>query len=303
MSVRRVIQEIHHRSLWQVLLIYLGGSYVAIQAVDLIALHLALPTWIPTLAIVLAVVGLPIVLATAFVQEAPAASPDTAEAAPAGHRAATVAPTTPIEPAAGPAPRLRRLLTWRNALVGAVGALALWGIGAAAYLAFSGGKEPAEPKIGSIAVLPLDDLSADSAHGYFADAMTEELITELAQVKELLVMSRTAVMRYREHPVPVREVAHDLGVDAVIEGSVVGGRTRRPGLRPGRLPPGLGRIRPRVPNCPRARSQRQLLPLGVWPSAASDGTVRQGRAVSPAGSRARPAIAAPPRAALLCTGV
>jgi eukaryotic-like serine/threonine-protein kinase len=76
------------------------------------------------------------------------------------------------------------------------------------------------PKFESIAVLPLANLSADPAQEYFADGMTEELTTELAQISGLRVISRTSTMRYKGSKKPLPEIAKELGVDAVIEGSV-----------------------------------------------------------------------------------
>ena len=76
-------------------------------------------------------------------------------------------------------------------------------------------------RIRSLAVLPLDDHSADSRGEYFADSMTEALITSLAKIRALRVISRTSVMRYRGGCQPLPEIAHELNVDAVIEGSVM----------------------------------------------------------------------------------
>ncbi|NIM48354.1 MAG: hypothetical protein GTO22_03700, partial [Gemmatimonadales bacterium] len=67
--LKRLIHEIHRRSLWQVLLIYCGAALVAYQAVQALTEGLGLPQWFPAFAIVLFIVGLPIVLATAFVHE------------------------------------------------------------------------------------------------------------------------------------------------------------------------------------------------------------------------------------------
>ncbi len=67
--LKRLISEIHYRSLWQVLLIYVGGALVAYQAVQALTEGLGLPQWFPAFAIVLFIIGLPIVLATAFVHE------------------------------------------------------------------------------------------------------------------------------------------------------------------------------------------------------------------------------------------
>jgi len=79
------------------------------------------------------------------------------------------------------------------------------------------------PVIKSIAVLPLQNLSGDPAQEYFADGMTEALITNLAQIRALKVISRTSVMSFKgkQKPLPpLPEIARELGVEGVIEGSV-----------------------------------------------------------------------------------
>lgn len=82
--------------------------------------------------------------------------------------------------------------------------------------------------IRSIAVLPLENLSGNPAQDYFADGMTDELITELARTKGLRVISRTSVMQYKGVHRPLKDIARELGVDGILEGSVVdaGGRVR-----------------------------------------------------------------------------
>jgi serine/threonine protein kinase/Flp pilus assembly protein TadD len=77
------------------------------------------------------------------------------------------------------------------------------------------------PRIESLAVLPLDNLSGDASQEYFADGMTEALISNLAQVGALRVISRTSVMQYKGTRKKVKEIAKELdNVDAVVEGSV-----------------------------------------------------------------------------------
>jgi TolB-like protein/DNA-binding winged helix-turn-helix (wHTH) protein/Flp pilus assembly protein TadD len=76
------------------------------------------------------------------------------------------------------------------------------------------------PAIRSLAVLPLENLSEDSSQDYFADGMTDALITRLAQISTLRVISRTSVMTYKNVHRPLAEIARDLNVDAVVEGSV-----------------------------------------------------------------------------------
>src|SRR5262245_13627038 len=82
------------------------------------------------------------------------------------------------------------------------------------------GTTAARPEIKSLAVLPLENLSGDPAQEYFADGMTEALISNLTQVRALRVISRTSVMRFKGSRKPLAEIARELNVDAVIEGSV-----------------------------------------------------------------------------------
>ncbi len=124
---------------------------------------------------------------------------------------------------AAPAPT-----TWRGKrLVLAAGAAAV--VLAALFLAFNvGGTRNrllscgGPPRIESIAVLPLENLSGDSSQEYFADGMTEALITELSQLSGLKkVTSRTSVMQFKQKNRSTPEIAKMLGVDAIIEGSVL----------------------------------------------------------------------------------
>jgi TolB-like protein/DNA-binding winged helix-turn-helix (wHTH) protein len=77
------------------------------------------------------------------------------------------------------------------------------------------------PGIRSIAVLPLQNLSGDPTQEYFADAMTEELITELSRIRALKVISRTSATRFKKTDKPLPEIARELGVDGIVEGSVL----------------------------------------------------------------------------------
>ncbi|HVI06834.1 MAG TPA: winged helix-turn-helix domain-containing protein, partial [Candidatus Binatia bacterium] len=75
--------------------------------------------------------------------------------------------------------------------------------------------------IRSVAVLPLQNLSNDPTQEYFVDGMTDELITDLAQIRELKVVSKTSIMQYKGTRVPLPQIGRQLGVDAVVEGSVL----------------------------------------------------------------------------------
>jgi TolB-like protein/DNA-binding winged helix-turn-helix (wHTH) protein/Tfp pilus assembly protein PilF len=88
-----------------------------------------------------------------------------------------------------------------------------------AWLFRSGGRAPAG--IRSLAVLPLESLSGDASQNYFADGMTDELITDLAQISALRVISRTSVMAYKGARKPLPQIARELNVDAMVEGTVL----------------------------------------------------------------------------------
>ncbi len=104
-------------------------------------------------------------------------------------------------------------------------AWSLFGFGLALVLAASLSwilypRSYSSPVIRSLAVLPLDNLSGDPSQDYFAEGMTDELITRLAQISALRVISRTSVMAYENARKPLPEIARELNVDAVVEGSV-----------------------------------------------------------------------------------
>jgi TolB-like protein/DNA-binding winged helix-turn-helix (wHTH) protein/Tfp pilus assembly protein PilF len=79
----------------------------------------------------------------------------------------------------------------------------------------------AAPRPNSIAVLPLSNLSGDPSEEFFADGMTDQLITDLAKVGSLRVISRTSVLRYKGTKKGLPEIARELNVDAIVEGSVL----------------------------------------------------------------------------------
>jgi TolB-like protein/DNA-binding winged helix-turn-helix (wHTH) protein/Flp pilus assembly protein TadD len=79
----------------------------------------------------------------------------------------------------------------------------------------------AAPRLNSIAVLPLSNLSGDPSEEFFADGMTDQLITDLAKVGSLRVVSRTSVIRYKGTKKGLPEIARELNVDAIVEGSVI----------------------------------------------------------------------------------
>ena len=139
---------------------------------------------------------------------------------------AAQASTVPIDKPAEAAPRMRNAgFGSRRARIIAVavaGGLALLPV--AWYLAAQGQRTAARTissKIKSLAVLPLENLSGDPAQEYFADGMTDALITNLAKIGDLRVISRTSAMHYRGTRTRVPEIGRELNVDTVIEGTVL----------------------------------------------------------------------------------
>jgi len=115
-----------------------------------------------------------------------------------------------------PSPPMRRL--WIPLVAG----VAIFAIGLAINVAgfrdrLLGRRTPAQ--INSLAVIPLENLSGDKNEDYFADGMTDELITDLAKNSNLRVISRTSVMRYKNTRKSLPEIGRELGVDAIIEGT------------------------------------------------------------------------------------
>jgi hypothetical protein len=110
--LKHLTQEIHRRSLWQVLGIYLGGAWVALQGIEALVSVLGPPEWVPGFALVMLILGLPIVPATAFVQEGVGA----------GEAASEALATSEAEGAATPGDvdGLHLVLTWRNVILGGV---------------------------------------------------------------------------------------------------------------------------------------------------------------------------------------
>jgi TolB-like protein len=113
---------------------------------------------------------------------------------------------------------LRRTFVVSACLLLAVGLVGVIGYGG--FKRFSRSSS-LEPETHSIAILPLENLSGDPRQEYFADAMTEELIADLGQVAALRVISRTSAMTYKNTKKTLPEIARELGVDTVVEGSVV----------------------------------------------------------------------------------
>ncbi len=217
--------------------VYLGASYVALEVVGLFVEQLGLPEWVFIGTVALLLIGLPIVLATAFVQKGWRSTPQSETPSSlieqSGERRTGGKPT-------GAAAGVRGLLSWRNAILGGVSAFALWGVIAAGWLlphrssADPGGALPAETasSTAAIAVLPFAYQGAEE-FGYLGEGIVDLLSTKLDGAGELRSVDPRAVLSFvsREQmssldPVSGRRVAESFAAGRFVLGSIVeaGGR-------------------------------------------------------------------------------
>jgi TolB-like protein/DNA-binding winged helix-turn-helix (wHTH) protein/Tfp pilus assembly protein PilF len=139
--------------------------------------------------------------------------------------ACALADSSPIDAVASALRRADRALPYRFVTLAA--AVVVLIVAAVVALNVDGlrnrllGRATVPPKIDSIAVLPVENLSGDPSQEYFAEGMTEELITTLGQISALRVISKTSVMRYKGTREPLPEIGRELNVDAVLEAAVL----------------------------------------------------------------------------------
>jgi serine/threonine-protein kinase len=221
LSVKRLITEVHRRSIWQVLLVYIGAAWACFELIDTVAERLALPAWLPGFAIVLFLLGLPFVIATAFVRD-DAGSPLTTgefEALPAEARADELLQVAAVR-------HRRRVLTWRNAAATLVVVLAAWGLLAAGWLLFGperfdAAAESVSDARPSVAALPFLNLSGLEQDAYFTYSIHGEILTRLQKIGGLKVLSRTSVMGYQDSVKNIREIGQELNARYILEGEIL----------------------------------------------------------------------------------
>jgi len=211
-SPPNLLERARRARLLRILLVYLGASFAALEAIDLLGDKLALPAWVFSGAVVLLLIGLPIVVATSLIQ----GSGSVAASDPAGG----------ASPVRRPEVRgTRRLFTWRNAITGGVLAFALWGVATAGWMLFGPNSDvsasgESATEISSLAVLPFADMSPDGSAEYLGDGVAETLIDALTRVEGLRVAARTSAFSFKGKNEDIRTIGEQLNVNAVLEGSV-----------------------------------------------------------------------------------
>lgn len=196
---RRFFGELKRRHVYRVTVVYAATAFVVVQVADLTFVRLGLPTWTVTLVIVLSALGFPIALVLAWAFEVTPEGVRRTEDAPAGADPGEAQPTLDV-----------RALLGLAVLVALLSASGWW-------LQRGGG---GDATIDRLAVLPLTNLMNDPDQEYFVQGMHNELISELQQAG-VSVIARTSVMRYADQETPAREIAMELGVDALVEGQVL----------------------------------------------------------------------------------
>ena len=195
--MQTLLHELKRRRVFRVAGIYGVVSWVTAEVADVVFPALQLPDWTITFVIALLLLGFPVAMFFSWVFDI----------GPQG-----IERTEPLAERAAGMPSGERI-GYIILLVAAMGALG--------YLLFPaiGGVDQDRTR-DSIAVLPFADLSEDNSGEYFSDGMSEELLNLLVKVPDLRVAARTSSFAYKGEQVDVRDVARELGVDTVLEGSV-----------------------------------------------------------------------------------
>src|SRR6202171_6583326 len=206
MKPRNFFSELKRRNVYKVAVAYAVVGWLIAQIATQIFPFLEIPNWVVRLVIVLIAIGFPIALVIAWAFEATPEGIKRTEVADAKHEHS-------------------RGKTWIYVvIIGAAISVALFFVGrytagnnaSAARTEAGTGAIPQK----SIAVLPFDNLSEDKNNAFFAEGIQDEILTRLAKVADLKVISRTSTQRFKAAPSDLREIAKQLGVMNILEGSV-----------------------------------------------------------------------------------
>src|ERR1700676_1697660 len=194
--------ELKRRNVYKVAVAYAVVGWLIAQIATQIFPFLEIPNWVVRLVIVLIAIGFPIALVIAWAFEA----------TPEGIKRTEVADAMP------PTPGKKRHAWIYIAAIGAAISVALFFLGR--YTMRTAIAPSSELPAKSIAVLPFENLSDDKANAYFADGIQDEILTKLASVADLKVISRTSTAKYKSKPEDLKTVSQQLAVANVLEGSV-----------------------------------------------------------------------------------
>jgi TolB-like protein/cytochrome c-type biogenesis protein CcmH/NrfG len=199
-NAKNFFAELKRRNVYKVAVAYAIVAWLLMQIATQVFPFLEIPNWAIRLVIMLIVIGFPIALVIAWAFEA----------TPEGIKRTEAADATGQHSRGG---------TWIYiVLIGAALSLGLFFLGR--YTASRKQTESAELPTKSIAVLPFENLSEEKGNAYFADGIQDEILTKLAGIGDLKVISRKSTAKYKSTPEDLKTVARELGVASVLEGSV-----------------------------------------------------------------------------------
>jgi TolB-like protein/Tfp pilus assembly protein PilF len=205
MNSGNFFSELKRRNVYKVAVAYAVVGWLLVQVATQVFPFFDIPNWTVRLVVLAIVTGFPIALVVAWAFEL----------TPEGLKRTEVADAMP------PASIGRKRYAWIYIVViGAVISAALFFIGRFTVQNKTTTAAPNDIPSKSIAVLPFDSLSEDKSNAYFAEGVQDEILTRLAKVADLKVISRTSTQRFKSAPSDLRDIAKQLGVMNILEGSV-----------------------------------------------------------------------------------
>ena len=197
--------ELKRRNVYKVAVAYAVVGWLLVQVATQVFPFFEIPNWAVRFVVLAIVIGFPVALVIAWAFEL----------TPQGLKRTEVADAMP------PASIGRKRYAWIYIVViGAVISAALFFIGRFTVQNKTTTAAPNDIPSKSIAVLPFDSLSEDKSNAYFAEGVQDEILTRLAKVADLKVISRTSTQRFKSAPSDLRDIAKQLGVMNILEGSV-----------------------------------------------------------------------------------
>jgi TolB-like protein/Flp pilus assembly protein TadD len=197
-NLKKFFAELKRRNVYKVAIAYGVVAWLLMQIASQIFPFFEIPNWAVRLVVLLLIIGFPIALIIAWAFEA----------TPEGIKRTEVADAAAQRSPGG---------AWIYIVaIGAALSVGLFFLGR--YTASRKQTESVPPK--SIAVLPFENLSEEKGNAYFADGIQEEILTRLAKIADLKVISRTSTQQFQTKPANLSEIARQLGVANILEGSV-----------------------------------------------------------------------------------
>ena len=204
MNASNFFSELKRRNVYKVAVAYIVAGWALSQGIAQVFPVFDIPNWAIRLIVLLIVLGLPVAVVLAWMFEL----------TPQGIKRTETAD-------AMPAAKGQKKHAWIYVVaIGAAISIALFFLGRYTVRNKTAAAAPNDIPSKSIAVLPFDSLSEDKSNAYFAEGVQDEILTRLAKVADLKVISRTSTQRFKSAPSDLRDIAKQLGVMNILEGSV-----------------------------------------------------------------------------------